>query len=497
MNPTHSLRWRIQLWHGTLLVVVLSGLGVAAYHYQRTSELHRIDLELRQRVAILADALPGDGGRPQRPPPRDDSPFAPLDGPGRPGPPGPRDRRPPRPQFRLTPEQAALFDPKLPHSSYYVLWWRDGSEWTRSAGAPADAPRPERSPAGALASVDRSRGFLREVFIITPPGETILVGRSIEPELAALRKYARWLGGIGCGVLVAGLGGGWLLASRAIRPLDAITATAVHIADGRLNERIAVEETDSELGQLAGVLNSTFARLETVFDQQARFTADAAHELRTPVSIIISQAQLGLRGERSSGEYREMLDACLRAARRMQKLTQSLLELARHDADAIPLERQPCDLATIARETAALLQPILGERGLTLEQDLAPAPCSADPDRIAQVLLNLLTNAIDHTPSGGRITLRTATDGTTAAVSVADTGPGIAAEHLPRIFDRFYRAEESRNRRTGGAGLGLAICKSIADAHHGTLEVASQEGNGSIFTVRLPAGAEITPAKLP
>ncbi|MGB8166150.1 MAG: ATP-binding protein [Chthoniobacteraceae bacterium] len=480
MNPIHSLRWRIQLWHGALLVVVLSGLGVAAYQYQWASELRRVDGELHERVALLTDVLPHDGGRPPRPNPWNDPSFGPPEPPERRGPPGP-------PAFHLPAERTVLFDPKIPGACYYVLWRRDSSEWARSAGAPSDVERPQRPPPGELASVDRTRGLRRETFVFTPPGETILVGRSMEPEMAALREYARWLAGIGGAVLVLGLGGGWWLASRAIRPLDAITATAARIADGRLDERINARETDSELGRLAAVLNATFARLETAFAQQARFTADAAHELRTPVSIIISQAQLGLRGERTAGEYREMLGSCLRAANRMEKLTQSLLELARQDAGASTGSAEPCDLAVVARETLELLQPAAAERGLTLDSELAPALCRVDPDRIAQVLLNLVSNALEHTPAGGRILLRTSTDGTSAMASIADTGSGIAPEHLPRVFDRFFRADPSRNRRTGGAGLGLAICKAIADAHGGRLEVASDEGKGSTFTLRLPA----------
>jgi signal transduction histidine kinase len=476
MNPTHSLRWRIQLWHGALLVAVLAGLGVAAYRYQAANELRRVDGELRQRVALLADSLPREAGRPPRARPGDGPP---------PGPPGGPDRL--RPQLRLAPEHVALFDPKAGSADYYVLWWRHGGEWTRSPGAPSGVPMPERPDSGGLAPVDRTRGEFREAFLFTPPGECILVGRSLEPEKAALREYARWLAGIGSAVLALGLGGGWWLASRAIRPLDAITATAVRIADGRLDERIDIRETDSELGQLARVLNSTFSRLEASFAQQARFTADAAHELRTPLSVIISQAQLGLRGERSSTEYREMLDACLRAARRMHKLTQALLELARHDAGAVALEMQACDLATVAGETVDLLDASAAERGLQIHREFAPAPCRADPERVAQILLNLLSNALEHTPAGGHITVRTGTDATAAYASIADTGPGIAAEHLPRLFDRFYRAEDSRNRRTGGAGLGLAICKAIADAHAGALEVASEVGKGSTFTLRLPA----------
>ncbi|HZJ17326.1 MAG TPA: ATP-binding protein [Chthoniobacteraceae bacterium] len=482
MKLTHSLRWRIQLWHGVLLLGVLVALGLAAYRYQRTSQLRRVDAELRERVALLMESLPtrspggpGEGGRPPGPP-------------GPPARPGPPDDRPPGPQnFRLSGERAALFDPKNPGACYYVLWRRDGGEWARSAGAPVDIEMPERPPADTIGSVDRTRGVLHEAFIFTPPGECLLAGRSIEPELKALQEYARWLAAIGGGVLLLGLGGGWWLSARAIRPLDAITATAVRIADGRLDERIDVADTDSELGQLATVLNSTFARLESSFAQQAQFTADAAHELRTPVSVIISQAQLGLRGERSTAEYREMLEACLRAAKRMQKLTQSLLELARHDAGALVLQRESCDLASLAQDTADLLQSNAAELQITIELNLAPATCHADPDRIAQVILNLLTNALEHTPADGRVTVYTSAEGTGATLSISDTGPGIAPEHLPKVFDRFYRADVSRNRRTGGAGLGLAICKTIAEAHGGKLEVASGTGQGSTFTLWLPA----------
>jgi len=190
------------------------------------------------------------------------------------------------------------------------------------------------------------------------------------------------------------------------------------------------------------------------------------------------------------------IDFAARPARRMQKLAQSLLQLAPHDAGALVLQAEPCDLAGIARETAALLQPAAAERGLTFTLDLAPAPCRADPDRLAQVLLNLLTNALDHTPAAGRITIQTHTDAGHATAAVTDPGPGVAAEHLPRLFDRFYRADDSRNRRTGGAGLGLAICKAIADAHGGTLEVVSEVEKGSTFTLRLPLdthGAGVPP----
>ncbi len=459
-----SLRWRIQIWHGFLLAAVLTGFAFAAYRHQAANDLRRVDGELRLRVRALADGLPG---------PR---------GPGGPPPPPGATR-----EFRMPATRAALFEPGEGAGFYYAVWRRDGSVWTRSPAAPTDIEKPARAAKDATMPPERSRGLLREAFTFTPPGECLLVGRSIEPEQAALREYARWLAAISGAVLALGLAVGWLISTHAIRPIAVITSTARRIAQGEWSERIPVRERNSELGRLSTALNETFAQLEESFARQSRFTADAAHELRTPVAIILAQAQRVLTRERDAATYQQTLETCVKAARRLQQLTESLLELTTHDAGAIDLKREPCDLADLARETAALVQPIADERRITLTLDLASASTQADPHRLAQVILNLVTNALDHTPAEGRITIRTLLENSSAILTLTDTGPGIAAEHLPRIFDRFYRADDSRNRRTGGAGLGLAISKSIAQAHGGTLEVASSQGQGSTFTLRLPA----------
>ena len=448
MRFTKSLRWRIQIWHGLLLVAVLTGFGWTAYRLARDSRLHRTDEDLQHRLSGTADSF--------RPPRRE--------GPGR----GPAP--PPSEPLRA--------------GEYEMAWGPGGAVLLRSDSGPADVPKPTR-PEFAQRPPARTRGEYREWFLTTPPGDVILVGRSMAADFADLRRLAWLLSGTAGVVLVLGLGGGWWLASGAIQPLGAITDTAGRIAAGNLWDRIDVADTDTELGHLASILNATFSRLEEVFAQQAQFTADAAHELRTPVSIVISQAQLGLRGERTAPEYREMLDACLRAARRMQKLIDSLLELARFDAGGVTLQRRSCDLADLARESAELFRAGAQERGVALALELAPAPCEADTDRLAQVVTNLLANALEHTPAGGCIALRTGAERDAAVLSVADTGPGIAPADVPRIFDRFYRADLSRTRRTGGAGLGLAICKTIAEAHGGALEVTSELGKGSAFTLRL------------
>lgn len=444
---------------------MLTGFAVGAYHYQAANEMRRVDAELRIRVRAVTDSIT---------PPRGASQAGRQPGPGA------------QREFRLTAERAALFGGGDGSNFYYALWRRDGSEWTCSANAPLPIERPARPMNDEPLQGERTRGDFRESFNFMLPGECMLAGRFIAPELAALRDYARWLAAIATSVLAFALAIGWWITSRALRPITSIVDTAQRIATGDLSERIPVRSASSELGHLSTVLNDTFAQLESTFARQARFTADAAHELRTPVAIILSQAQRVLTRERDPATYQRTLEACVSAARRLNQLTESMLTLATHDGDAISVKHEPCDLAIIVRETAEPLQPLAEERQIALDLDLAPAPCTGDALRLSQIVLNLLSNALDHTPDGGRITLRTATENTHAVFTITDTGCGIAEEHLPRIFDRFYRADESRTRDTGGAGLGLSICQAIADEHGATLEVTSTEGAGSTFTLRLP-----------
>ena len=282
-------------------------------------------------------------------------------------------------------------------------------------------------------------------------------------------------------------GCGWWLAGRAIRPIENIGATAIKIAAGDLSQRIDATETESGLGRLAAVLNATFARLEAAFAQQKQFTADASHELRTPLAVIISEAQTSLTRERSAVQYRETIEGCLSTAQQMRRLTESLLELARFDAGEVALRREPFDLSKVAREAVALLHPLTERLGLTIDCDLPAVECLGDAERIRQVVTNLLTNAIHFNRAHGKVRVSVAADGHSVILKVVDTGEGVSqAPDLPHIFERFYRTDKSRSRTQGGTGLGLAICKAIIDAHSGSIEVSSQPGAGSTFTVRLP-----------
>jgi len=509
---TKSIRWRLQMWQAFLLVCILSGFGVTAYQLHRTNRLSQIDEELERRVAALSGDVRGlppfgqppgrppfepgrmtDGntpnlGRPSGPPPVDGGPGFPPPWRGGPEPKGFRgglegflESR----EIRLSPRTLCLFIEGDTNDFYYAIWSRGGTLLRHSTNAPADLSRPGR-PDAPTAVRARMRDSSREAFQFTELGECVLAGRSIRSDREATRRFAGWLVAAGGAVLAFGLGGGWLLASRALRPLEDISAAASRISAGNLSERISLADTDSELGRLAGVLNSTFARLEAAFAQQKQFSADASHELRTPIAVLISEAQTTLARERSAVEYRETVGVCLDTAQQMRRLTQSLLELARYDAGQEPINRCRFDLAEQTRACLELVRPLARERGIQIHADLAPVEVLGDADRLSRVITNLLTNAIDYNQDQGEVRVTTRAEPGAAVVTIADTGRGISDDDLPHVCERFYRADKARARADGHSGLGLAICKAIVEAHGGTIEISSQSGTGTIVTVKLP-----------
>jgi two-component system, OmpR family, sensor kinase len=481
-----SIRWRLQLWLAFLLVCVLSGFGITIYQLQRASQLKRIDEELELRVAAISSAVRGGPPKPGFGPP----PFG--RDPGRRDPPpflgerktpfGPRN-------FPISPEIAALFDQTQMNSFYFTVWSRDNALFKRSNNAPAglSLALPQRVNRTDTRTYMRTRAGYREAFHFTELGDCVLAGRSLASYQDALQRFQWWLLAAGGMVLALGLSGGWWLTTRAIRPVEEISAAASRISAGNLSERINMAETESELGRLAAVLNSTFARLESAFGRQKQFTADAAHELRTPLTVIISEAQTTLARERGADEYRESVAVCLDTAQHMRRLTESLLQLARFDAGQENMQSSPVDLAEHTRACVERIRPLAEERGIAIHSDLAPAKTFGNADLLSQLIINLLTNAIHYNKPNGEIRISTRTEKGSAVVTIADTGQGIAAEDLPYIFERFYRADKSRSLAEGRSGLGLAICKVIVDTHRGSIDVASQPGVGTIFTVRLPA----------
>ena len=457
---SRSIRWRLQSWYALILALLLIGFGLTAYQLQRADRLRRVDDELNEAITLLAPAV--------RPPPAVLPPDFVKQGAS---------------DFYLPANVARFFEVSQASGIYYVIWLADGTVQARSPNAPAGVPRPERPGPDRWQSA-RMRGTLREVFRFTPLDRCLVVGRSVENEFAHLRRLAWWLAGAGGTVLVIGFAGGWWAATRAIQPLRDIIATAAKITDP--SQRISTPEKGSEVDRLAAVLNSTFERLEAAFARQKQFTGDAAHELRTPITVIISEAQTVLSREREPAEYRESLEACLTAAQQMRRLTESLLQLARTDSGQEQLPHLAIDLASLAQDCAAYVVFHAQKHHVKIFPDLAPAQAFGSADQLRQVITNLLTNAIEYNRPYGQVHLRTATENGCAVVTVRDHGQGIAEKDLPHIFDRFYRTDQARSRASGRSGLGLPICQAIVAAHGGSITATSTVGTGSTFTVRFP-----------
>ena len=298
-------------------------------------------------------------------------------------------------------------------------------------------------------------------------------------------------------VALAGIGG-YVLARRALAPIDHLAAEARRITADRLHQRLSVANEQDEIGRLASVINDTLARLDSSFDQLRRFTADASHELRTPLAVIRSIGEMGLRETRTPAEYKDAMGSMLEEVDRLTRLVETLLRLSRGDAGTVRLSREILDLGDLAREVVASLGILAEERQQRLEVTAdTSVRVSADRLVLRDAITNVVDNAIKYSPSGSTIAMRIEADAVDATLSVTDEGPGIPAEHRERIFDRFYRIDEGRSRGSGGAGLGLAIAKWAVEANGGRLSLASS-GSGSVFRITLPqSGPRASPVPDP
>ena len=289
-------------------------------------------------------------------------------------------------------------------------------------------------------------------------------------------------------LLLGAAAGGYWISRRALAPVDQITQTARNISVQNLSSRLIVPQTGDELQRLSETLNSMFERLEAAFKKIIQFTADASHELRTPVAVMRTRTELSLRKPRSADEYRETVAQVHSELEKTSELVEGLMLLARADYGIEALQLATADLREIVREVCSQGKTLSEAKAIDFREQIPGQPVwvKADAHALRRLFLILIDNAIKYTPKRGRVEVVVGQENGFAIGEIRDTGIGIAAEDLPNVFERFYRADKARSRESGGVGLGLSIGRWIAEAHGGTIEVHSSLGGGSIFKLRLP-----------
>ena len=356
------------------------------------------------------------------------------------------------------------------HGDFVTL--REGS---RVLAASPQPPPDTRDPSATR--VVQAGGHTYHI-VVSAPLDTI------DAELAVVRR-AIFIA-LPLILALAGLGGYWL-ATRSLRPLGWMAEQARNITGSNLETRIKINNAAEELAVLVTSFNELLSRLDQSFETMRRFVADASHELRTPIAVIRGEADVALTQERTAAEYRESLGIILDEARRLSRLVDDLLNLARADAGHVQLQTHDFYLNELLGDCCRSVQGLANARGLKLEcvpgNDLQ---FSGDEQLLRRLVINLLDNALRYTPSGGKVTAALDAGSASVQLRISDTGIGIAPDDATRVFERFYRAGEARSRQNGGVGLGLAIVHWIAESHRGTVECASHPGQGSTFTVTLP-----------
>jgi heavy metal sensor kinase len=464
MGILRSIRFRLTLWYVILLAVILAGFSAGVYLTLRQRLNENLDDSLQNRAGVLVVALDYQDG----------TPTLEIEG--------------------------ASADPDA--DEHFTRVYDSTGSVTFDDSPEAGRPPVDRESVEAAlqgeTKVRRVKVGDQSMRVRTLPVQrdgnvigALEVGLSDEDVRDTLRILLLIIAVAYPVTLGAASFGGVFLAGRALAPIDKITRTARRISAQELGQRLDLQLADDEVGRLARTFDEMIARLDEAFRRQRQFAADASHELRTPLTSIKGQVEVALNRERSAQTYREVLGTVNEEVDRLIRLVGSLLTLARADAGQIPIARERVELGELVTGAVEQARPMAEERGVRLEAaPAAPVALEADEDLLLQLLLNLVDNAVKHTERGGEVTLGWARRDSSAELWVRDSGAGISPEHLPRIFDRFYRADAARSRAEGGTGLGLSICRWIAEAHGGSISAESTPGSGSTFTVRLPAQPE-------
>lgn len=456
--PKHaSLRARLTLWYASALALMLGLFAAGSYQLLRQGLYREIDRQLESDYKV-ADELMESAGK----------------------------------LGELVPRKVPTLEP-AGNWRWLEIWGLDGRLlYANPEDLTIDLPHVQSSPPDAVfgpESVQLTRGVRARV--LSRPfsifGRTAII-RVIRSEQGLRYEQEHFLYGLlvllPMGVLVAGLGG-YSLARRALMPVATMAERVRTITAERLGQRLTIRNPDDELGQLAAVFNETLARLEASFAQLKRFTADVSHELRTPLTAIRSVGEVGLRERRTESEYREIIGSVLEEADRLSRLVNGLLTVARGDSQLVRMNVERFDAAALVREVIDCLSVLGEEKHQDIKVD-APQPAMVNADRfvLREAIMNIVDNAIKYSARHGTILVQVGVEPDTVSISVADTGVGIAAEHLDKIFDRFYRVDKSRP--SGGTGLGLSIARWAVESNNGSIEVASRPEHGSTFRIILP-----------
>ena len=375
----------------------------------------------------------------------------------------------------------------------FVRVTREGSGLVYRSGVPADRSfTPAEIPSWTLPwpaqGIARRTGNLMESAraLDTASGRYLVeLGASLAPIEAVQAHLLRLLAMLLPVLVACAVGGGYLLVGRALRPVDRISQSAQLMSLQDIDARLPVLPSGDALARLSISLNHMLDRLRESVQASRRFLADASHELRTPLTVIKGELQEVVRTETMSQALQDRIGSVLEEVARLEHLVSGLLVLSRLDVGEAQREWVDVDLAELSAATAEQMRLMAEDRGIRLESGaLRPVVVRGDRARLKQVIVNLLDNAIRFTPRGGRVTLGTVLDNDFQALEIRDTGIGIPAAAVPRIFDRFYRVDEARARADGGAGLGLSIVRSICAAHRADIEVDSEPGRGSCFRLK-------------
>jgi heavy metal sensor kinase len=450
-----NIRWTLTLWYGGVLAAVLIVFSAVVFLVMRQQLLQRIDQGLSEELADVRHEIE-----------RAKSSTSLLEWLER----------------RFGRHEGFDFQITRPSGGRYFVS-------ARFADKQLPGPRDWNSSGVAFENVALGAGRWRVVCeeVKGPDGIlTVQVARSLaafDNESSTLLLTFFMTGPL---TLLFVVGGGYFLARRALAPVQSMTQSANQISADRLSQRIDVENPDDELGALAQTLNRMIERLERSFAEMQRFTADAAHELRTPLAVIRNEAEVALRVSRTPDEYSHVLGNLLEETNRLSHMADQLLFLCRQDAGLLAGKQDRVNIDTLLRDVIANMQLVADAKAVALS---LTADCNCDvrgdASQLRRVFYNLLDNAIKYTDSGGTVAVAATAARGAVSVSIKDSGIGIPAEHLPRIFDRFYRVDPARAGEAG-AGLGLSICQSIIASHDGTIVVESRLQKGTMVCVTLP-----------